>query len=465
MEKCHKCGNKLSYIDVLCPHCCAMVEKVPDQPSDLHGLRGKDIGESARSEGIDQQHVPKPSSFRLYSPSQIRAAQANRNTSFNSYADVKIEQPRHGGRSRSELHGAPKDLDTIVIIEDMPWHHSDSHNPPDEPDAAHSQATGETAADDDTTSKSWLEITEPEEETSRRYKGPYEPFTSTHTQSTPSDDEDMPERRYRRDKKDADYSDISDQSSISDVGDQPKKQPVLLAAVFWVLAAATLFGLFYMLDRYVASAYGSYPAFIRAITDGKVELDTSAALSESIEIEINETTTADGAPAHSFDVYVMSGTHVRVLPVDVSFDIENGRAHFIIADEALAKALGVSTSEASVVADNITLIISAGERQITKNAEPITLVLTSAAYTRHAPAGLLITTVDDTVAISIAVAENAIVYINNTNYTDQIGPDGTLAVTLPLIEGENTFLIDVRQMGYQTTKDSFTVVREALADE
>lgn len=454
MEKCHKCGNKLSYLDVLCPHCCAMVEKVPDQNDVLENHGDKSTGVSERSDGHEiHQRIPKPSSFRLYSPSQIRAAQASRNTSFNSYAESKVEQPKHGGRSRSELHGASQDKDTIVIIEDMPWHHKENDEPDD----------NQPASDTETSEKNWLEITEADEAIPRRYNGPHEPFEATRTDD--SDDSDMPAYRYRSEKRQAAQSDNDEQSSSTNIDEQKKKRPIVLTAVFWLLAAATLFGVFYMLDRYISTSFGSYPVFIREITGGRIDLDTDAALTDSIQIAIDETTTADGAPAHSFDIHAFSAKQVRILPVDESFAMKNGRAQFVISDEALAQASGIATSEARFTAENITLIISVGEREITKDVGPVTLNLTGAAYTRHMPKQVISATAEDSVTISITVSQDAAVYINNTNYTEKIDPNGALSVTFPLTDGENAFLIDVRQMGHQTTKDSLTVIRESPEEE
>lgn len=392
MDKCPKCGNKLSRSDILCTRCGALLENLRfGAPPPAEPQKPKDVPVTPK---------PPTSPPVQEAPPSVPTETAPKET-FTSYS-APIIPPARLKDSTAQQNNTDNKKKFLELSEV-------------DKAATDAAPTVEPAAETDTPQAI--------PETMQNYRAAYE---------------DEPE----------DY-----------ILQQPEKRPVLLTAFFWVLLGLALFVGFFVLNRHVMSAYGSYPAFVYQITDGKISLDTDASVEKSIEITVSEAQTEDGEPAHRFEVSAIGGTSVRLLPLGDVYDMEGGSASFVVPDEALAKALGVISFEDTYVIDNASMIISVFSQDYTRSLEPLNLSLLDAVYVRE-PGQDYASTFDDSITISVTVAQGTSVYVNNDNQTEQIDEIGHLSLSLPLIPGENHFLVDVVQPGRKSIRESFTVVRE-----
>ncbi|MFA5676647.1 MAG: hypothetical protein WDA65_09035 [Christensenellales bacterium] len=414
MEKCIKCGNKLSHLDVLCPRCCALVEKVQTPPV---------VPEALRAANTRNAEKPAP----LPADSSPRGA-------FNSYAGssnpASLEPPRFSGRSPSAIHGSTRSISGV-----------DGSEPKGSPQPAQLQSQ-------ETERKNRLEIIE------------FSKASSHGTESfkkEPSEPEDIQwrEAQYAGEKRCAHRKDKKTAPAA-----RHEKRPVFLTFLMWLLAAGVLFGVFHFAGNHITSTYGGYGAFVREITAGKIDIDTSAEVAGSIAVNIFKATNELGEPAHVFEVSAAKGESVRLLPTNQTYQMNDGRAVFVVSDKDLARALGAVTSADTYQADNISLVITAGGRQITRGAGSVSLVMTSAPYFRSVPTLDYSVTYDGFANINILVDKDAKVYISHKNDLSHIDENGRLSLTLPLEPGENCFKIDIYQIGFKTAQDSFVIMRE-----
>lgn len=397
MDKCPKCGNKLSRSDILCTRCGALVENLQHRfGAQLPAEPPKPIVPEPPAA------TPEPPAVMPAQEAPSSAPEAATNESFTSYS-------------------AP-------IIPPVPL--KDSATQQD--------------------NKKYLELSEVEEP-KEAAEPSVVPASEPLVEPVATVEEPQPEaqQHYRTNHDDEDY-----------ILHKPEKRPVLLTAFFWVLLGLALFVGFFILNRHVMSAYGSYPAFVYKITDGKINLDTGASVESSIAISVSKAQTEEGEPAHRFDVSAIGGTSVRLLPLGNVYDMEGGSLSIVVPDEALATALSVVSFDDTYMIDNVSMIITAFSQDYTHSLEPLELSLLDAVYERSAPGQDYENTYNQDVTISLTVAQGTSVYVNNDNYTEKINETGQLSLSMPLNPGENHFIVDVVQPGRKSIRESFTVVRE-----
>ncbi len=426
MEKCNKCGNKLSPLDVLCPRCCALVEKVQAFSAvseELRALTGaKNDPPPSDTENVQDGHTSQPPPDT--NPTIPSDAPENSHSDSQAVSDSYTagSNPVTIEPNDSEIPPAINEtLSSITSAEDTP--------PSVQDEAADEPVTDELSKlNQETEHKNWLEIIELSQPAYR--KGYAQPA-------------DSEEKRYRSKSKTA-----------------SEKRPVFLTFFIWLLTAGVLFGVFHFLGRYIISTYGSYGAFVHQLTAGKIELDSDAAFADSIMININEAKNELGEPAHRFDVSAFKGTEVRLLPFNKTFPMDNGHSVFVVSDKDLARALGIVTSSDTYESDNINLVINTGRQEVTRSAGNIMLKMTPVPYSRTVPMLEQSSVSGETANISIAVNKEAKVYINQNDYSSQIDENGQLSIMLPLEPGENYIKVDVCQIGFKTIQDSFVILRE-----
>lgn len=457
MNKCPKCGNKLSPVDVLCPRCGALVEviHVASHPNAV----------PSENTGMTTRHDPEPAD--PYEQSDLPITRLPREA---------VNQP--------EQDDIPESIEQTQEVSDT----IEEDNLPMSRQArkaamrgrrtktAASAAANESTNTEDNKPKKWLELEEvdsAENEIKREDNADYGVVFEENSLIETSDDNDIsdsqvsevsPEDNALIDDSPRRYRMRSDDESDREPRKEAprKRSPIALIMLMWVVIAAAVFGAFYFLDTHVASTYGGWNDFVRQITNGKIELDTSASYQNSITVDISETQTQDGSPAHRFDITMAGGKSIMVLPLGDSFNMDNNSVSFTIADEDLARSLGTVTSDPTVAANDLKLEITTISETFTHMIDSLTLTLTEAVYTLEAPSLTDPTSTDESMQIAMTVSPDATVFINNTDHTAMIDEYGHLSVSMPLDMDENLFVIEVIQPGRQTVKESFTVTREEV---
>ncbi len=464
MERCPKCGNKLSNIDVLCPRCGAMVEVIQVRSSFIPP------NISATPPKAERPHLIV---YNEDLPGEGPFCETPEEDTFEEVPSV-AEADDFDGLPASSL----PDMSDIQLS----GLETEKNSPPNIPDDI-IEPQADTRMARRARERQWLELEElnastttPEaqllkeadELTSRsaRSRSSHDKdhkaesdilsesssYSAADTGLTASDIKEEPERRYRSQQK---------QAGATSKNISLKKLPAPAAILLWAMLAAAIFLGFFFLNRYVQTTYGGYPAFIREITNGKIELDESASLASGIDVSTAEATTESGAPAHTFTVTAAGATVVRVSQTGDEFSLEDGKAVFTIADEKIALALGVVTYDNSIKTETLNFDITFASSTQKYTVEPFDLYLVRSEYKREAPLQTRSSSTSDVVALSVTVAPESTVFINNVNYTDKVDDSGKLSVDLKLAsDGDNIFAIDVIQPGRQAVKDSFTVTQQ-----
>lgn len=449
MDKCPKCGNKLSPVDVLCPRCGALVEviHVASHPNAVSAENaGVVISRQPRPDEVKNDFLMTRQAQKAASPAKESdmpiSLQAQNDVPALAEDDLPMSRQARKAALRAQKvkevrRKAPKKEDTDI---------------------------------EDTPSKKWLEIEEiaveetPErqviaaDETAIEDNSFYETaddgiFDSQTSDALPEDNElsDDAPRRFRMHSTDEPVSEPHKKMLR-------RRSPVALIVLMWVVIAAAIFGAFYFLDTHVAYAYGGWDDFVRQITNSKIELDTSASYLNSINVNISEFQTENGAPAHRFDINMSDAKSVKVLPLGDTFDMDNGSASFTVADEELARKLGEVSSDPTIDTDGVSLEVSTSSQTFTYPVTSLRLMLTEAIYTRETPSTQIWT--EETLPIAMTVSPDASVFINNANHATEIDENGHLSVSMPLDMGENLFVIEVIQPGRRTVKENFKITRE-----
>lgn len=448
MDKCPKCGNKLSPVDVLCPRCGALVEviHVASHPDAM----------PAQNEGVVISRQPRPNEVKN---DLSMAQQAQKAVSPTKEIDLPISQ-----QAQNDVPALEED--------DLPMSRQARKAAlrAQKVKEVRRKASKEDTDIEDTPSKKWLEIEEiaveeaPERQVIAADETAIEDnsfnetaddgiFDSQASEALPEDNElsDDASRRYRT-------------HTTNDPVSEPRKKvlsrrsPVALIVLMWVVIAAAIFGAFYFLDTHVAHAYGGWDDFVRQITNSKVELDTGSSYLSSIDVNISESQTENGALAHRFDISMSNAKSVKVLPLGDTFNMDNGTASFTVADEELARKLGEISSAPTIDISGVSLEVSTSSETFTYPVTSLRLMLTGADYTRETPSTQIWT--EETMPIAMTVSPDATVLINNANHATEIDENGHLSVSMPLDMGENLFVIEVIQPGRRTVKENFKITRE-----
>ena len=238
-----------------------------------------------------------------------------------------------------------------------------------------------------------------------------------------------------------------------------KKPSALLIVLFWILVSCVVFVCFMFFDSFVNTAYGGYPQFIDSITNGKVDLDTQAAYQNSMNVSASETLTADGDPAHLFQVSTADGVSVNIIPLSQTLALTNGYTETVIPDYEFAKALNIVTDQNKVVTDDIVFQITTQYAQNDYQIGDLTLHLEPADYSRKFPVQSISSTVDDSVTVELSVSPDATIRVNDQDMTGDV-IDSRLYIDLPLSMGENTTTIEVIETGKTTSFDIIKINRE-----
>jgi len=492
MERCPKCGNKLSNVDVLCPRCGALVEVIqvknsfvpPPAPPESTPPACERPNLVIYNEDFpgDEPAADEPAAeeesildFVEKEPDFPELVSTEENTSSPQPSVTQPVQPFLPER----LYESPQDLEREVQAESRMarrarqrrWPEPQdaeqpSHRVSEEPESRLSRRAARQAASsaseeqllreaDQLASRvSWRSRVTGMPDDAETPAAPEEPLSPVSTDaelSAPPAERTIP--RYR-----AEYRESlrrPDRSRKS-----KGRMPVPAAILLWVMVAAVLFLVFYYLNEHVMDVYGSYGSFINALTYGTVRLDASADIN-TINVKISESKTESGAPSHTFTVIADGATSVRFFPTGDVFEMKDGMVAFEVPDESIALSRGVLTYDSSILVEGIRLELTVGASTVTYPIDPFKIHLISSEYTREKPEQDQTVASTDSVLISLMVAPGATVFINNSNYSGDISDDGRLSVELPLSdEGDTVFVVDVMQPGRQAVKDKFTVTKQ-----
>ena len=477
MDKCPKCGNKLSPIDVLCPRCGALAEVIhvashPDavpaknadvvisrqpRPEDTAQQSDMPISRQARSAVNPTEEIPVSLPARdeanLIEEDDLPMSRQARKAAMQ--AKTKEAKRAVSGTDLSESSSKKwleiEEIDPALLAaknetepEPIAADETEDHSLTETAEDKMFDAETDTVPDDNVLLDAQTTDTVPDDNV----------LSDAQTPDTVPDDNVLSDDTPRR------YRTRSADEPVSEPGKTRRRSPVALIVLMWVVIAAAVFGAFYFLDTHVTSAYGGWDDFVRQLTNGKVELDTDASYLSSIDVNISETQTEDGAPAHRFDITMKSGKSIKVLPLGDTFNMDNGSVSFTIADEALARSLGEVSSESTIDTNDVSLEVTSISQTFTYPVTSLKLMLTEAIYTRESPSPDNQTSTEDMLPIDITVSPDAMVFINNASHTTEIDENGRLSVSMPLNMGENLFVIEVIQPGRRTVKENFKIIRE-----
>jgi len=493
MERCPKCGNKLSNVDVLCPRCGALVEVIqvknslvppPPKPPESTPPACERPNLVIYNEDFpgDEPAADEPAAYEESildivekEPDFPDLLPAEEDTSSSQPSVTQPVQPFIPER----LYETPQDLEREIQAESRmarrarqrKWPEpQDAEQPPprvsEEPESRLSRrATRQSTlsdseeqllkeADQLTSRASWrARVTgmPDDAETPAVPEEPLSPVSADAELSAQPAERTIP--RYR-----AEYRESLRRSGSS--RESKRRMPVPAAILLWVIVAAVLFLGFYYLNQHVMTVYGSYGSFIRALTYGIVNLDASADIN-TINVKITESKTESGAPSHTFTVMADGATSVRFFPTGDVFEMKDGQVTFEVPDESIALSRGVLSYDSSIMVEDVSLELTVGNSTVTYPIDPFKIHLISSEYTREKPEQDQSVTSTDSVLISLMVAPGATVFINNNNYSDDISDEGRLSAELPLSdEGDTVFVVDVMQPGRQAVRDKFTVTKQ-----
>ncbi len=491
MERCPKCGNRLSHIDVLCPRCGALVEVIQVNKNFLPSTSG----ESISSRGSERP------SLIVYNEDFPDEGLFTDTDQKDDAPDTMPEIPTAPDESFAGILNVPDfDLPGLSSIEKPELDQTGSEAPLLEQTGSEAPLLEQTGSEEplleqNGSEKPLLEQTRtkepllrqapkedplPESRMARRARE--RQFEEATARASSAEDKLLSEAEaltagagnYQR-IEDSDVGMPSDAMYQSEGArryrarqhdavkktkkTERRKLPAPAVIVLWAMAAAAIFLGFFYLNRYVQSNHGSYAAFVRQITNGKVELDTGQTFSQDVSVSTVVFETANGEPAHTFTVTAPGAVSIRVLPTGDVFEIRDGKAAFTLSDEDMARALGVISYDASFITDGLSLDISYSSTTRNYPVEFFELFLLASEYSRKTPAAAQSSS-DETAAISMRVAPGSTVFINNENLSAKVDDDGLLSVEMALDPGENYFAVDVIQPGRQAVKDQFTVTRQ-----
>ncbi len=402
MNYCPNCGNRLSPSDVLCSRCGSLIERL--KASVYAPLNNTEICPPASAD-IPKAETTPPEQTDGLIPDQEDAEDTKQWLEIEEVGALQIEEVAvpEASEPTPEAQQSPSETEQVALAVQTPA-------------AEEQNALVEKAPDENETSRS-----------ARRTQENIPPTAAS------------PHPHSRETKK---------------------RAPAIIVLFAWILTAAAVFAGFYFAESYVTENYGGWDGFVRDFTKGKVELDLSSVYMSSINVDISETEMEDGSPAHRFDVSLADGQSVSVIPLGESHDMQNGSASFSVSDEALAKCLGIVTSDVSMETSGLSLVVQTASQSFSYPITSLTLRLTDAQYKREKPSVETLTTTDTGLKIALTVSPDATVFINNANHSEDIDDFGHLTATMPLELGENQFVVEAIQPGRHSVKENFTITRE-----
>ena len=296
MDKCPKCGNKLSSIDVLCPRCGTLVEVVQvkksagvQSASGTYGSAAKKTpqqnlivyNDDLPSDDIFDSPEPEPEVPDMAEPEPV---------DLNDTETLSYDLPEPTPELHSEEPEVGSEADYLALLKKMNLSALDDL---EEPTSSYSDGSPEpmfSTGNEIDDSASPIQYKEPEPTPSTDV-----PHRWLEIEELPDTEEDEPQpipmvesapqpipmvesapppppifmsseeqRRYHarngRDKKSAHRS----------------AGRVVLMIFVWLVITCAVFCGFYFFDQYVIGHYGSYQAMMHEISGGQIELGTSA---------------------------------------------------------------------------------------------------------------------------------------------------------------------------------------------
>jgi hypothetical protein len=286
MDKCPKCGNKLSGIDVLCPRCGALVEiiqirkpsgaqsassdapvkKLPQQNlivyNDDWPANDMDLSDAPGMAYVDPGGFPAESPAAAESPdikAELEPSDSLVPDYFSSESDIGSEE------------------DYLAMLKSMNLPELESLD----------DVTPQTQ--DEPVSRRWLEIEELEDTKAVSSSEANELKPAAHDIKPEAYDT---ESVAYESKKEA-YAPVSRTDALpDDVQRRYRYQPerkraqasaprrgagrVVLTVFIWLVVASALFCGFFFLNQYVTNRYGSYQSMLYELSGGNIDLETSA---------------------------------------------------------------------------------------------------------------------------------------------------------------------------------------------
>ena len=317
MDKCPKCGNKLSSIDVLCPKCGALVEVV--QIKKGTALQGTSINLGTPAKKTPQQNLivynedwptddadtfsslderqtnalsPDPPATdevsELLSQLEAPSSDANtypreagfgseenylamfRNMKLPELADINTDIPKttrhakHAEYNDAEYPNTPEYAEQPSISAYR--EHAEYVAPPKQSEDQSAQPISTVA---DSELHRWLELEEFSDNTAVNAPTdiPVAAFIPDTALSTGTAlPEETPRYRYR-----------SERSKPTPQPQSPRGARRVISMIFvWLLVTGALFIGFFFLDQYVTEHYGTYQAMLYEWTNGNIDLVPSA---------------------------------------------------------------------------------------------------------------------------------------------------------------------------------------------
>jgi hypothetical protein len=275
MDRCPKCGNKLSSIDVLCPRCGALVEvvQVKKNPSVLSSSSQIDVPVKKQppqslvvynDDMPSDESIPIPEAAETPAEPQFFGENLPEQTAPAPPPEVAADSTPLPDLS---LPPAESDIGTeedyLALFRKMKL-------PELEDISSGGDPSGEPASPP--AIRRWLEIEEVMEEPPAAApvsappasEAPDPPVSQPSTDVTVSADT---QHRYR-------YH--GDAKRVPQAVPRRSAGRVALMIFIWLLVTGLLFYGFFFADRYVKEHYGSYPAMLYEISNGNINLAPSA---------------------------------------------------------------------------------------------------------------------------------------------------------------------------------------------
>ena len=275
------------------------------------------------------------------------------------------------------------------------------------------------------------------------------------------------QQRRRSDRRDSneEKSEVEEYTPSGTVQPVPVKKrsramKIVLTALIWVVVAGALFYGFFLFDGYVMDTYGGYDSFIKDITGGKIDTNTNSAYLNAVDLTFSETQNEDGRYAHLFSINAPEGDSVSILPLGISYALDDGFADILITDESLFSSLKTITYQTPFYTNDVMLEITSNSATYQYGLKDLALFLYTAEYSRQQPLQSVSTTAGETIDVLLTIPQDAVVYINDTDYSDNVDAQGRLSAQLPLKVGQNAFTVDIRQPGKAAKKDTFSVIKQ-----
>jgi hypothetical protein len=287
MERCPKCGNRLSNIDVLCPRCGTVVEviqiknnispdaatstaakdskpKIKDFPQSFIVYNEDFPSDGETNESLEEDAVLNTAGGGFEAPETISpiadTSPVEPDAPYKYGPDASAEADDKTGvsvESADDNDYSPRYLENLMNI-NLPEIDDLQDFDPDEFMREYKQKKRSSSPDEPVPQKRWLEIEEAD---------------TSETASKDNAADQTTERRYRSSSQPIIRERPRDKSRKREPKKVSKrKKNIALSVLLWILVTGALFFSFIYFDKHVQKAYGNYDNLIYSITNGKVDL-------------------------------------------------------------------------------------------------------------------------------------------------------------------------------------------------